>query len=93
MLTGYSQADIASMAAHRLLSNATEINVVAGAHLAGLYNLSACSSQSTRLPVSVLCALPDRLAKLSTALIPHQRCGLLPAYATGRLKPCCPAPR
>ena len=42
MLTGYSQGGHASMAAHRAIekSFANEINVVAGAHLAGPYNLS-----------------------------------------------------
>jgi pimeloyl-ACP methyl ester carboxylesterase len=42
MLTGYSQGGHSSMAAHRAIErdNATEINVVAGAHLAGPYNLS-----------------------------------------------------
>jgi len=42
MLTGYSQGGHASMAAHRAIekSLANEINVVAGAHLAGPYNLS-----------------------------------------------------
>jgi pimeloyl-ACP methyl ester carboxylesterase len=42
MLTGYSQGGHASMAAHRAIErdNAGEINVVAGAHLAGPYNLS-----------------------------------------------------
>ena len=42
MLTGYSQGGHASMAAHRALErdNAGEINVAAGAHLAGPYNLS-----------------------------------------------------
>ena len=42
MLTGYSQGGHASMAAHRAIErdNAAEINVVAGAHLAGPYNLS-----------------------------------------------------
>jgi pimeloyl-ACP methyl ester carboxylesterase len=43
MLTGYSQGGHSSMAAHRAAErdNAAEINVVAGAHLAGPYNLSA----------------------------------------------------
>jgi pimeloyl-ACP methyl ester carboxylesterase len=43
MLTGYSQGGHSSMAAHRAIErdNAKEINVVAGAHLAGPYNLSA----------------------------------------------------
>ena len=43
MLTGYSQGGHSSMAAHRAIErdNASEINVVAGAHLAGPYNLSA----------------------------------------------------
>jgi pimeloyl-ACP methyl ester carboxylesterase len=42
MLTGYSQGGHSSMAAHRAIErdNANEINVVAGAHLAGPYNLS-----------------------------------------------------
>jgi hypothetical protein len=42
MLTGYSQGGHSSMASHRALErdNASEINVVAGAHLAGPYNLS-----------------------------------------------------
>lgn len=42
MLTGYSQGGHSSMAAHRAIERdlAGEINVVAGAHLAGPYNLS-----------------------------------------------------
>ena len=42
MLTGYSQGSHASMAAHRAAERdlSKEINVVAGAHLAGPYNLS-----------------------------------------------------
>jgi pimeloyl-ACP methyl ester carboxylesterase len=42
MLTGYSQGGHSSMAAQRAIErdNAGEINVVAGAHLAGPYNLS-----------------------------------------------------
>lgn len=42
MLTGYSQGGHASMAAHREIEKSLsgEINVVAGAHLAGPYNLS-----------------------------------------------------
>ena len=42
MLTGYSQGGHSSMAAQRAIErdNADEINVVAGAHLAGPYNLS-----------------------------------------------------
>ena len=42
MLTGYSQGGHSSMAAHRAIEKdlGTEINVVAGAHLAGPYNLS-----------------------------------------------------
>ncbi len=42
MLTGYSQGGHASMAAHRAIekSLSSEINVVAGAHLAGPYNMS-----------------------------------------------------
>jgi len=42
MLTGYSQGGHSSMAAHRAIErdNANEINVVAGAHLAGPYNMS-----------------------------------------------------
>lgn len=42
MVTGYSQGGHSSMAAHRAIErdNAAEINLVAGAHLAGPYNLS-----------------------------------------------------
>jgi pimeloyl-ACP methyl ester carboxylesterase len=42
MLTGYSQGGHSSMAAHRAAErdDAAEINIVAGAHLAGPYNLS-----------------------------------------------------
>lgn len=42
MLTGYSQGGHSSMAAHRAIErdHAAEITVVAGAHLAGPYNLS-----------------------------------------------------
>jgi hypothetical protein len=42
MLTGYSQGGHSSMSAHRAIErdNASEINVIAGAHLAGPYNLS-----------------------------------------------------
>jgi len=42
MLTGYSQGGHSSMAAHRAIERdyAGEINVAAGAHLAGPYNLS-----------------------------------------------------
>ena len=42
MLTGYSQGGHSSMAAHRAIERdiPNEINVVAGAHLAGPYNLS-----------------------------------------------------
>lgn len=51
MLTGYSQGGHAAMAAHRAAErdNAGEINVVAGAHLAGPYNLS----ESVRSPVVI----------------------------------------
>jgi pimeloyl-ACP methyl ester carboxylesterase len=42
VLSGYSQGGHSSMAAHRAIErdNASEINVVGGAHLAGPYNLS-----------------------------------------------------
>ena len=51
MLTGYSQGGHASMAAHRAIErdNAGEINLVAGAHLAGPYNLSG----SFKLPTAI----------------------------------------
>ncbi len=51
MLTGYSQGGHSSMAAHRAAErdNAAEINVVAGAHLAGPYNLSG----SLRVPGAI----------------------------------------
>lgn len=51
MLTGYSQGGHASMAAQRAIekSLSNEINVVAGAHLAGPYNLSG----SMKLPDAI----------------------------------------
>ncbi len=51
MLTGYSQGGHSSMAAHRAIErdNASEINVAAGAHLAGPYNLSG----SFKLPNAI----------------------------------------
>ena len=51
MLTGYSQGGHSSMAAHRAAERdaPTEINVVAGAHLAGPYNLSG----SFKLPNAI----------------------------------------
>lgn len=51
MLTGYSQGGHSSMAAHRAIErdNASEINVVGGAHLAGPYNLSG----SLKVPSAV----------------------------------------
>jgi pimeloyl-ACP methyl ester carboxylesterase len=51
MFTGYSQGGHASMAAHRAAErdHPTEFNVVAGAHLAGPYNLSG----SLALPTAI----------------------------------------
>ncbi len=51
MITGYSQGGHSSMATHRAIErdNAAEINVVAGAHLAGPYNLSG----SFKSPVAI----------------------------------------
>jgi pimeloyl-ACP methyl ester carboxylesterase len=51
MVTGYSQGGHSSMAAHRAIeqSHANEINLVAGAHLAGPYNLSG----SFKLPDAI----------------------------------------
>ncbi|RYX93066.1 MAG: esterase [Comamonadaceae bacterium] len=51
MLAGYSQGGHASMAAHRAIErdNAAEINVVAGAHLAGPYNLSGATKSTTAI--------------------------------------------
>ena len=50
MVTGYSQGGHSSMAAHRAIErdNANEINLVAGAHLAGPYNMSG-SFKTTRV--------------------------------------------
>lgn len=49
MFTGYSQGGHASMAAQRAAErdNATEISVIAGAHLAGPYNLSGSISSGS----------------------------------------------
>lgn len=51
MLTGYSQGGHSSMAAHRAIErdNAGEIGVVAGAHLAGPYNLSGSLKLTTAI--------------------------------------------
>lgn len=51
MLTGYSQGGHVSMAAHRAIERdlPNEINVVAGAHLAGPYNLSG----SLKIPTAI----------------------------------------
>lgn len=51
MLTGYSQGGHSSMAAHRAIErdNAGEIGVVAGAHLAGPYNLSGSLKITTAI--------------------------------------------
>lgn len=51
MLAGYSQGGHASMAAHRAIErdSASEINVVAGAHLAGPYNLSGALQLSNAI--------------------------------------------
>ncbi|MBK6591581.1 MAG: alpha/beta fold hydrolase [Burkholderiales bacterium] len=51
VLSGYSQGGHSSMAAHRAIErdNASEINVVGGAHLAGPYNLSG----SLKVPTAV----------------------------------------
>lgn len=51
MFTGYSQGGHSSAAAHRAAErdNAAEFNVVAGAHLAGPYNLSG----SARSPIVI----------------------------------------
>ncbi len=51
MVTGYSQGGHSSMAAHRAIErdNGREINLVAGAHLAGPYNLSG----SLKLPNAI----------------------------------------
>ncbi|MBX3585666.1 MAG: lipase family protein [Ramlibacter sp.] len=51
MLTGYSQGGHSSMAAHRAIERdiPNEINVVAGAHLAGPYNLSG----SLKVPTAI----------------------------------------
>jgi len=51
MFTGYSQGGHSSMAAHRAAESdyAAEINVVAGAHLAGPYNLSGSFRSTTAI--------------------------------------------
>jgi pimeloyl-ACP methyl ester carboxylesterase len=51
MLTGYSQGGHSSMAAHRAAERDSpdEMNIVAGAHLAGPYNLSG----SIKIPVAI----------------------------------------
>jgi hypothetical protein len=63
-------------------NNATEITVVAGAHLAGLTTCLACSTVNVNTGISTLC--PSVTAWQSVyGNIPHQRGCLLPTYATG----------
>jgi len=54
MLTGYSQGGHASMAAHRAIERdlPTEINVVAGGHMAGPYNLAQAIVEGATVPVA-----------------------------------------
>ena len=54
MLTGYSAGGHASMAAHRAIErdNAGEINVVAGGHMSGPYNLSQSIIQGAAQPIA-----------------------------------------
>ena len=54
MLTGYSAGGHASMAAHRAIErdNAGEINIVAGGHMSGPYNLSQSIIQGASQPIA-----------------------------------------
>ena len=54
MLTGYSAGGHASMAAHRAIErdNAGEINIVAGGHMSGPYNLSQSIIQGAAQPIA-----------------------------------------
>jgi len=54
MLTGYSQGGHASMAAHRAIERdiPNEINVVAGGHMAGPYNLAQAIVEGATVPVA-----------------------------------------
>ena len=54
MLTGYSAGGHASMAAHRAIErdNADEINIVAGGHMSGPYNLSQSITQGAAQPIA-----------------------------------------
>ncbi|MES2831620.1 MAG: lipase family protein [Pseudomonadota bacterium] len=54
MLTGYSQGGHASMAAHRAIERDIpgEINVVAGGHMAGPYNLAQAIVEGATVPVA-----------------------------------------
>lgn len=53
MIGGYSQGGHAAMAAHRAIErdNATEFNLVAAAHLAGLYNVSGALMDGVANPI------------------------------------------
>lgn len=87
MLTGYSQGGHASMAAHRAIErdNANEISVVAGAHLAGPYNLSG----SFKLPNAIagyqffVTYLVTAWQKVYGDIYTDVNSAFKPAYATG----------
>ena len=87
MLTGYSQGGHASMAAHRAIErdNAAEINVVAGAHLAGPYNLSG-SFQSVNAIAGYQFFVPFLVTawqKVYGNIYTSVGAAFKPAYATG----------
>jgi pimeloyl-ACP methyl ester carboxylesterase len=87
MLTGYSQGGHASMAAHRAIErdNSAEINVIAGAHLAGPYNMSG----SFKLPNAIagyqffVTYLVTAWQKVYGNIYTDVNLAFKPAYATG----------
>ncbi len=96
MFTGYSQGGHASMAAHRAAErdHAGEFNVVAGAHLAGPYNLSG-QLRVTDAMAGVQFFVPYLVTSwqkvYGNVYADVKAAFKLPFRATSRT--CCPAPR
>jgi pimeloyl-ACP methyl ester carboxylesterase len=87
MLAGYSQGGHASMAAHRAIErdNSAEINVIAGAHLAGPYNLSGSFKSTDAIAGTqfFVTYLVTAWQKVYGNLYTDVNLAFKPAYATG----------
>ncbi|MES2941323.1 MAG: lipase family protein [Pseudomonadota bacterium] len=87
MLAGYSQGGHSSMAAHRAIErdNSAEINVVAGAHLAGPYNLSGSFKSGAAIAgyQYFVTYLVTAWQKVYGNIYSDVNAAFKPAYATG----------